>query len=91
MYPCKFLNFSRSNSEMELISMQVIMELEGEEGLNHIDEYSDSTTERGTKFRKSICEKLHIASIEFQSLDGIIKAIGLNKDKLCTYCWNKKE
>ena len=67
------------------------MELEGEEGLNYIEEYSDSSTERGKKLRQSIRDKFHFSSLEFQSLEGIIKAIGLDPSKLCTYCWNGKE
>ncbi len=91
MFGCKFLNFSRATNEMELIARRVIMELEGEEGFKHIDEYSDSSTERGKKFRETICNDLHLASIEFQSLQGIIEAIGIEPCKLCTYCWNGKE
>ncbi len=91
MYSCKFLNFSRATSPMELIARRVIMDLEGEEGLNHIDEYSNSSTERGKKLRDVICKELHLASLEFQSLDGIIEAIGLEPCDLCTYCWNGKE
>lgn len=91
MYACKYLNFSRSNNEMELIARRVIMELEREEGFKHIEEYSDSKTERGQKLRKTISEKFKFASLEFQSLEGIIKAIGLEPKKLCTYCWTGKE
>ena len=91
MYGCKFLNFSRATSDMELIARRTIMELEGKEGFNHIEEYSDGNTERGKNLRKSICEKLHFASLDFQNVDGIIKAIGLPACKLCTYCWNGKE
>ena len=91
MFNCKYLNFSRSNSEMDLIARRVIVELEGEEGLQHIDEYSDGATERGKKLRAALCEKLHLGSLEFQSLDGVLKAIGLPACKLCTYCWNGKE
>lgn len=91
MYGCKYLNFSRATSEMELIARRVIVELEGEDGFKHIDEYSDASTERGKKLRTNICEKLHLASLEFQSLDGIIKSIGLPEEELCTYCWNGKE
>lgn len=91
MYPCKYLNFSRSNGEMELLGRKVIDELEGEEGAKHIDEYADSESERGRKFRECICDKLHLASLEFQSLQGLIDAIGLDECNLCTYCWNKKE
>jgi amidophosphoribosyltransferase len=91
MFGCKYLNFSRANSEMELITRSTIYELEGEEGAKHLDEYSDATTERGAKMRKVICDKLHFASLEFQSLDGLIKAIGLPADRVCTYCWSGKE
>ena len=91
MFGCKYLNFSRATSDMELIARRVIMELEGEEGFNHIDEYIDSKTERGQKLRDMNCKKLKFASLEFQTLEGIIKAIGIDKDNLCTYCWNGKE
>ena len=91
MYSCKYLNFSRSTSEMDLISRRVIMELEGEEGFNHIDEYADGNTERGKAMRKAICEKFKFASLGFQTLEGVLNAIGLEPCKLCTYCWNGKE
>ena len=91
MYGCKFLNFSRATSDMELISRQTIVELEGEEGLVHIQEYADGNTERGKKMRKTICDKFKFASLGFQTIDGVINAIGLEPCKLCTYCWNGKE
>ncbi len=91
MYNCKFLNFSSNRSEMDLIARRVVMELEGEEGFNHLDEYSDSTTERGKNLRKVICERFNFASLDFQSLEGVIQAIGLPECELCTYCWNGKE
>lgn len=91
MYNCKYLNFSSAKDEMELIGRRTIMELEGEEGFNHMDEYCDSSTERGKSLRKHICEKLKFASLEFQSLKGVIDAIGIEPCKLCTYCWNGKE
>ena len=91
MYGCKYLNFSRATSDLELITRSTILELEGPEGFKHLDEYSDSATERGQNLRKTICEKLNFASLEFQSLEGIIKAIGIDPCKLCTYCWNGKE
>lgn len=91
MYSCKYLNFSRANNEMELIARKVIMELEGEEGFKYIDEYSDASTQRGKSLRKTICDKLGFASLEFQSLKGIVDAIGIGEENLCTYCWNGKE
>lgn len=91
MYGCKYLNFSRQTSDMELIARRVIMELEGEEGFKYIDEYVDAKTTRGKNLRKAICDKFNFASLEFQSLEGIIEAIGIEPCKLCTYCWNGKE
>ncbi len=91
MFGCKYLNFSRATSDMELIARRVIHDLEGDEGMKHIDEYSDFSTERGKKLRAAICEELHLASLEFQSLEGILEAIGIDRDKLCTYCWNGRE
>ena len=91
MYACKYLNFSRSNSDMELIARRVIVDLEGEEGLKYIAEYADGNTERGRRLREEICRRMHFASLEFQSLEGVVKAIGLNPCELCTYCWDGKE
>ena len=91
MYGCKFLNFSRNTSDMDLITRRVIVELEGEEGLKHIEEYANGDTERGKAMRKMICEKFKFASLGFQTLDGVISAIGIDECKLCTYCWNGKE
>ena len=90
MYSCKYLNFSRATSELELIARRTILELEGEEGFNYIEEYSDGSTERGKKLREKIAENFKFDSLEFQSLEGIIKAIGIDPCKLCTYCWNGK-
>ena len=91
MYGCKYLNFSRSTSDMDLISRRVILELEGEEGLKHIEEYADGNTQRGKAMRAAICEKFKFASLGFQTLEGVVGAIGLEPCKLCTYCWNGKE
>ena len=91
MYGCKYLNFSRSTSDMDLIARRVIMELEGEEGFNYIEEYSNGETERGKKLRDVLCKRFNFASLEFQSLEGIIRAIGMDECELCTYCWNGKE
>ncbi len=91
MYACKYLNFSRSNSDMELIARRVIVDLEGEEGLKYIAEYADGNTERGRRLREEICRRMHFASLEFQSLEGVVKAIGLNPCELCTYCWDGNE
>ena len=91
MFGCKYLNFSRSNSELDLIARQIIQEKEGDEGVKYIAEYSDSTTERGKILRDEICRRLKLTSLEFQSLPGTVRAIGIPEDKLCTYCWSGKE
>ena len=91
MYGCKYLNFSRSTSDMDLITRRTMMELEGEEGEKHMAEYSDSNTERGKAMRKAICDKFKFESLEFQSIEGLIEAIGIEPCKLCTYCWTGKE
>ena len=91
MYGCKYLNFSSSKSEMELLSRQTIKKIEGEEGFAHIDEYADSKSERGKCMLKTICEELGFDSLQFQSLDGLLEAIGLDRSKVCTYCWTGKE
>ena len=91
MYGCKYLNFSSSNSEMELLARRTVQELEGDEGQKHLEEYADANTERGQCMLKSICEKFGFSSLGYQSLDGLLEAIGLDRDKVCTYCWNGKE
>ncbi|MBE6981265.1 MAG: amidophosphoribosyltransferase [Ruminococcaceae bacterium] len=91
MYGCKYLNFSRSTSDMDLISRRVIVELEGEEGLKYIEEYADGNSERGKAMRRAIREKFKFASLGFQTVKGVVDAIGLDPCKLCTYCWNGKE
>ena len=91
MYACKYLNFSRGNSDMDLLARRIIQELEGDEGQEHIGEYADSHTERGRCLRKAICEKLGFDTLEYQSLDGLLEAIGIDPEHICTYCWNGKE
>ena len=91
MYGCKYLSFSRSNSDYELIARRKIRELEGDEGEQHIDEYADGTTKRGACLLRSICEEMGFDSLAFQSLDGMLDAIGIDREKVCTYCWNGKE
>ncbi len=91
MYGCKYLNFSRSNSDMELLSRKTIQALEGDEGHKHLDEYADASTERGQCMLKTICEEMGFDSLGYQSLDGLLEAIGIDRKKICTYCWTGKE
>ena len=91
MYGCKYRNFSRSNSDMELLARKTVQELEGDEGQKHLDEYADASTERGQCLLKTICQEMGFDSLGYQSLDGLLEAIGIDRDKICTYCWNGKE
>ncbi len=91
MYGCKYLNFSRSNSEMELLARKMVQKIEGDEGHKHLAEYADGTTDRGKCLLKAICEDMGFDSLGYQSLDGLLEAIGLDRDKVCTYCWTGEE
>ncbi len=91
MYRCKYLNFTSSGSEMDLLARRIIQELEGDEGHNHIEEYADKNTARGQCLLKKICEKLGFNSLGYQSLEGMLDAIGVDREKICTYCWTGKE
>ncbi len=91
MYGCKFLNFSRSNSEMELLTRRMIQNLEGAIGQQHVAEYADATTERGQNLLNAICTEMGFDSLGYQTLDGLLESIGLDRDKVCTYCWTGEE
>ena len=91
MYGCKYLNFSRSTSEMELLTRSTIQKLEGDEGRAHLDEYADGSTERGKCLLETICGELGFSTLGYQSIDGLLEAIGIDRDTICTYCWTGKE
>ena len=91
MYGCRYLNFSRSTSEMELLARRIVQELEGDEGQRHLDEYADGASERGKCLLSTICESMGFSSLGYQSIDGLLEAIGIDRDKVCTYCWTGKE
>ena len=90
LYGCKFINFSASKSEMELISRRVIEELEGDSKKNlHL--YMDDTTPQYANMVEKIRQHLGVDSLKFNKLSTIAKAIGLPKDRLCTYCFDGAE
>ena len=91
MFSCKYLNFSSSNSQMELLTRRTIQNLEGNIGQQHAMEYADATTERGQALLKSICDEMGFDSLGYQTLDGLLESIGLDRDKVCTYCWTGEE
>lgn len=91
MYGCKYLNFTSKSHEDDLLARRIVHKLEGTQGDLHLEEYADATTERGQCMLQSICEQFGFASLGFQSLEGLLEAIGLPEEKVCTYCWNGKE
>ncbi len=91
LYGCKYLNFSRSTSEMELIARRVIQELEGENKYPNLAVYADpDSTEYGQMLEK-IREKLNFTTLRYHRLDDMIASVGMDKCKLCTYCWDGRE
>ena len=91
MHSCKYLNFSREYSDDELLARRTIRKLEGEDGDKHLEEYADASTERGKCLLKTICEELGFDSLGYQSLNGLLEAIGIDRSRVCTYCWTGKE
>lgn len=92
LFGCKYLNFSRSGSEMELITRQVIKELEGcDPNQTILQQYADPDSEKYQAMVEKIQEKLNFTSLRYHRLDDMIKSIGLHASKLCTYCWSGKE
>lgn len=91
-YGCKYLNFSRSTSDMDLITRRVITELEGREPDDAIiQEYVNPDSEKYQKMIDVICKQLHFTSLRYHRLDDMIASVGIDKDKLCTYCWDGQE
>ena len=92
LYGCKYLNFTRSTSEMELIARRVIAELEGKEADNAlVKEYTDPDSEKYKQMVEKIREKLKFTSLAYLRLDDMLASTGVDTDKLCTYCWNGEE
>lgn len=92
MYGCKYLNFSRSTSEMDLISRRIIADKEGADASEEvIREYADPDTDRYAYMNEEIRKQLNFTSLRFHRLDDLIKSVGLDRSKLCTYCWDGRE
>ena len=90
VFSCKFLNFSRSKSEMDLAARKAVFELEGETTAN-LDEFADCNSERHCAMVECIAKRLGLTSLQYQRLDDLVEAIGLPKERLCTYCWDGSE
>ena len=93
VYGCKYLNFSRSRSEMDLITRRVIARLEGTEDVSDdvLQEYTDPDSEKYNRMVEEIRKELNFTSLQFNRLDDMLEAVGIDTDKLCTYCWNGQE
>jgi amidophosphoribosyltransferase len=92
LFGCKYINFSRSTSEMELIGRRVIRDAEGENVSREVlEEYADPDSARYRNMLDAICAQLNFTSLNYNRLDDLVTAIGLRKDQVCTYCWDGKE
>ena len=91
IYGCKYLNFSRSKSELDLITRRIIREREGEHVEEALADYADPTTERYAALLEAIRKEQNFTTLRFHRLDDLIASIGLPPCKLCTYCFNGKE
>ena len=87
IYPCEYLNFSRSRSNLDLATRRAIKELEGSEN-NNLHEYSNESSGKHAAMVEVIRKNLNLTSLKFQKLDDLVTAIGLPKEKLCTHCWD---
>ena len=91
LYGCKYLNFSRSTSEMDLITRRVISRLEKEVTKEILEEYANPDSEKYAKMVDEIRKELHFTTLRFNRIDDLKKACEIDEDKLCTYCWDGKE
>ena len=92
LFGCKYLNFSRSNSEMELIARQVIAETEGENVERVVlDDYADPDSDRYHQMLEGIRRRMGFDTLNYNRLDDLLDAVGIGHEKLCTYCWDGKE
>ncbi len=90
VFGCKFLNFSRSRSPLDLAGRKAILELEGQ-GDAHLGQYSDPQSGKYCAMVERIRARLQLTSLQYQKLGDLVNAIGLPKEKLCTYCWDGAE
>ena len=92
LFGCKYLNFSRSNSELDLITRRIIREREGDEVSEEIlADYADPDSQNYHEMIEEIRKRLNFTSLKYHRLDDLVESIGISPDKLCTYCWSGKE
>ena len=91
LHGCKFLNFSRSNSEYDLITRRVIREREGENVSDELlAQYADPDSDLYKEMVEEIRKQLNFTTLRFHRLDDMVQSVGIPKEKLCTYCWDKQ-
>lgn len=91
LFGCKYLNFSRSNSELDLITRRIILEREGDKAEEMLEDYANPDSQSYKEMIDTICRQLKFTSLRFHRLDDMIESVGIKPCKLCTYCWNGKE
>ena len=91
LYGCKYLNFSRSSSEMDLITRRIIKEMEGDGKNVNLSAYSNPETPEYQEMIKRIGVQLNFTTLRYHRLDDMIASVGIDRSKLCTYCWDGKE
>ncbi len=91
LYGCKFLNFSRSKSELDLITRRIIQEKEGDHAEDVLEEYADPCSKRYAELLEEIRRQQNFTTLRFHRLDDLVESIGISPCKLCTYCFNGKE
>ena len=87
VYGCRFLNFSQSKSELDLAARRAVKALEGDASAR-LDEYADPSTDRYRAMVDWIGSSMGLTTLRYQRLDDMVAAIGLPRERLCTYCWN---
>ncbi len=90
LYGCKYLNFSRSTSDLDLITRRIIQEKEGDNAVNTLEEYANPESDRYQSMCSEICKIQNFTSLRYHRLDDMVQSIGLPKCKLCTYCFDGK-
>lgn len=93
IYGCKYLNFSRSTSDMDLITRRIIARLEGTDQVSDevLQEYADPNSEKYGIMVEEIRRELNFTSLKYNRLDDLLDSVGIDPCRLCTYCWNGKE
>ena len=92
LFGCKYLNFSRSSSEMDLITRRIIREREGDDvSMETLKDYADPESRNYKEMLDEICRQLNFTTLRYHRLDDMIESIGLDKCRLCTYCWDGEE